>query len=250
VVAQRGAELQVDVDATNKQGRTALMQAAKHGQLPVVRQLVGPGGADLGVRMRDGSAVLDWAVLGGHLPTVEYLLGLGAARVDPLAQNDFGCTAVHLGARPHGRVAPPLIHFIPDLLRDSVPLFLKRQGDRTLGALGLLRRQRAHLPLAPSAPRGGVQVALAFPAANLLSVAFLRGRAGRLTATNGGSPARAVQLNCMGGPGGAVARGFDFAHLNHARHGAVDAAAWCRHTAFIPDRRSYRYSTKVPLYKT
>ena len=29
---------------------------------------------------------------------------------------------------------PPLIHFIPDLLKYSVPLFLKRQCDRSLRA--------------------------------------------------------------------------------------------------------------------
>ena len=96
-MAQRddAAELQVDVDATNKQGRTALMQAAKHGQLAVVRLLIEKGKAELSQLMRDGSAVLDWAVLGGHLPTVEYLLGLGPEVVDPAAVNSFGCNAVH-----------------------------------------------------------------------------------------------------------------------------------------------------------
>ena len=34
--------------------------------------------------------------------------------------------------RSQCRFALPLIHFIPDALRDSVPLFLKRQCDRTL----------------------------------------------------------------------------------------------------------------------
>jgi hypothetical protein len=37
-------------------------------------------------------------------------------------------------ARSHCHFVPPLIHFIPDLLTYSVPLFLKRQCDRTLGA--------------------------------------------------------------------------------------------------------------------
>jgi hypothetical protein len=32
------------------------------------------------------------------------------------------------------RFAPPRVHFIPDLLRESAPLFLKRQCDRTLGS--------------------------------------------------------------------------------------------------------------------
>jgi hypothetical protein len=37
---------------------------------------------------------------------------------------------------------PPLIHFIPDSLRESVLLFLKRQCDRTLGLLAGLRALR------------------------------------------------------------------------------------------------------------
>jgi phytoene dehydrogenase-like protein len=39
-------------------------------------------------------------------------------------------------ARLHCRFVPPLIHFIPDSLTYSVPLFLKRQCDRTLGGGG------------------------------------------------------------------------------------------------------------------
>ena len=37
----------------------------------------------------------------------------------------------HRRARSHCRFVPPLIHFIPDSLIYSVPLFLKRQCDRT-----------------------------------------------------------------------------------------------------------------------
>ena len=37
-------------------------------------------------------------------------------------------------ARSHCRFAPPLIHFIPDSLTYSVPLFLKQQYDRIVGA--------------------------------------------------------------------------------------------------------------------
>ena len=36
--------------------------------------------------------------------------------------------------RSHCHFAPPLIHFVADLLTCSVPLYLKRQCDRTLGA--------------------------------------------------------------------------------------------------------------------
>jgi hypothetical protein len=40
-----------------------------------------------------------------------------------------------LRARLHLCFVLPLIHFISDLLTYSVPLFLKRQCDRTLGGL-------------------------------------------------------------------------------------------------------------------
>ena len=39
-------------------------------------------------------------------------------------------------ARPHIRFAPPLVHSIPDPLKYSVPLFLKRQCDRRWRRLG------------------------------------------------------------------------------------------------------------------
>ena len=46
-------------------------------------------------------------------------------------------------ARSHCRFVQPLIHFIPDSLTYSVPLFLKRQCNRTLGGArrGLAARQ-------------------------------------------------------------------------------------------------------------
>jgi hypothetical protein len=48
------------------------------------------------------------------------------------------------GARPHCRFVLPLIHFIPDSLAYSVPLFLQRQYDRTLGERG--QRQPGPVP--------------------------------------------------------------------------------------------------------
>ena len=44
-------------------------------------------------------------------------------------------------ARSHCRFVPPRIHFIPDSLAYLVPLFLKRQCDRTLGHLRQVRRR-------------------------------------------------------------------------------------------------------------
>jgi hypothetical protein len=44
-------------------------------------------------------------------------------------------------ARSHCRFVPPLMHFIPDLLTYSSPLFLKRQCDRTLGHVSAQLKQ-------------------------------------------------------------------------------------------------------------
>ena len=48
-------------------------------------------------------------------------------------------------AQSHCRVVPPRIHFIPDSLTYSVPLFLNRQCDRTLGLPALPLRRPARL---------------------------------------------------------------------------------------------------------
>jgi hypothetical protein len=47
----------------------------------------------------------------------------------------FGLAGGEIRAWSHYRFAPPLTHFIPDFLTYSVPLFLKRQCDRTLGEM-------------------------------------------------------------------------------------------------------------------
>ena len=49
---------------------------------------------------------------------------------------NFGEYSGAARARSHCCCAPPHIHFIPDLPTYSVPLFLKRQCDRTLGVAG------------------------------------------------------------------------------------------------------------------
>ena len=70
-------------------------------------------------------------------------------------------------ARSHCRFVLPLIHFIPDSLRYSVPLFLKRQCDRTLWRTGrpecLSPRLRARCLNArgtkpPARPAGGTHL--------------------------------------------------------------------------------------------
>jgi hypothetical protein len=73
-------------------------------------------------------------------------------------------------ARSHCRVVLPLVHFIPDSLTYSVPLYLKRQCDRTLGlthgavpaalvrgAAGRSKRKRGAPPETPAAAGSGEQ---------------------------------------------------------------------------------------------
>jgi hypothetical protein len=78
------------------------------------------------------------------------LLTLGAE--GHLLNNDVAAATITVtggegGARSHYRFALPLIHFIPGSLTYSVPLFLKRQCDRTPGK---------------GAPRGAIYGAYAF----------------------------------------------------------------------------------------
>ena len=67
---------------------------------------------------------------------VHRLPALGGAAQQPGARARAGQQPQQPSGRPrarsHCRFAPPLIHFITDLLTYSVPLFLKRQCDRTL----------------------------------------------------------------------------------------------------------------------
>jgi hypothetical protein len=63
-------------------------------------------------------------------------------RLEALAAGPQAAPGGAARARSHCRFVPPLIHFIPDLLTRSAPLFLKRQCDRTLGAARDGRRER------------------------------------------------------------------------------------------------------------
>jgi len=82
----------LDADAENRQGRTALMQAAKHGQMAVMDLLVAHGASPTKL-MRDGSSLLDWAVMGGHTDIIDRVLGFPG--IDRHHCNTFGCTAIH-----------------------------------------------------------------------------------------------------------------------------------------------------------
>jgi hypothetical protein len=58
-------------------------------------------------------------------------------------------------ARSHCRFVPPLNHFIPESITYSVPLFLKRHCDRTVG--GRLRDARAVCAVAAADCAAGVR---------------------------------------------------------------------------------------------
>jgi hypothetical protein len=71
----------------------------------------------------------------------DHLDRAGAATAALDATGDSGVPA---RARSYYRFAPPRINFIPDPLREPVPLFLKRRCGRTLGpARATARRSRA-----------------------------------------------------------------------------------------------------------
>jgi hypothetical protein len=105
------------------------------------------------------------------------------------------------GVRPGlGRIVAlyyiPGIHFVPYSLTYPVPLFLKRQCDRTPGPPSPWRRRRGcqarpsrsrACSTRRSGPARGGCAASSFSAVNRLSMALLYGPAGRLTCNNGGS---------------------------------------------------------------
>jgi hypothetical protein len=64
---------------------------------------------------------------------------------------------VRLRSHCHCRFVLPLIHFTTDLLRESVPLFLKRQCDRTLHEGRRQRQQRQEPGLAADPQHGALR---------------------------------------------------------------------------------------------
>lgn len=86
----------MDVNAGNGKGRTALMQAAKHGQIDMMRLLIGEYHADPNIKMNDGSSLWDWAVFGGSVTVLEYMINNPIFSIGTL--NRFGCSAAHWAA--------------------------------------------------------------------------------------------------------------------------------------------------------
>lgn len=91
-----------EINARNEHGMTALMRAARHGRVPMVRVLL-EHGADPNVARSDNFTALSLAAFFGHTETVEVLLTHGA-RTDVATR--FG-TSPHMWAkaRSFGEVA-------------------------------------------------------------------------------------------------------------------------------------------------
>jgi fructose-1,6-bisphosphatase I len=83
----------------------------------------------------DGGKVYSARYIGSMVSDVHRTLLYGGIFMYPADKNS---PKGKLRARSHCRFVLSPIHFIPDLLTYSVPLFLKRQCDRTLGKLRML----------------------------------------------------------------------------------------------------------------
>jgi ankyrin repeat protein len=97
---ERGA----DANASDKYGRTPLIEAAFAGHADTVEALI-KGGGDVNARDKDGWTALMEAASKGHIETVRILLANGA---DPYARNRYGWTVTRVMARDN----PELIEMI------------------------------------------------------------------------------------------------------------------------------------------
>ena len=84
--------------------------------------------------------VVDCLVIGGGLRGLVAAHAAWHAGASVLVLDGGGQPGGWLRARSHCYFELPLIHFMPDSLRLSVPLFLKRQCDQTLGRLAVASR--------------------------------------------------------------------------------------------------------------
>ena len=81
----------VDINATNDDHDTALMEAAEEGNLPAVRNLIAAG-ANVNLQNEDAESALMMAAEEGHLEVVKILLSSGA---DVSAVDENGETALN-----------------------------------------------------------------------------------------------------------------------------------------------------------
>lgn len=87
--------VKADVNAKDRDDRTALMYASRKGRVEVVRALLAAK-ADVNAKDKDGSTALMWASVGGHVEVVRALL---AAKADVNTKNNNGITALMLAQK-------------------------------------------------------------------------------------------------------------------------------------------------------
>lgn len=85
------------VEAVDKYGWTALIYASRYGHLPIVRVLVETARANVEAVSEYGKTVLMYASEYGRLGVVQFLVESGRAKVHVVSQN--GCTALDLGKK-------------------------------------------------------------------------------------------------------------------------------------------------------
>jgi len=90
-----------DIDALDKHGQTALMNAAHRGDATLVQALVDRG-AELNHTAKYRMTALMLAVIGNHADVVRILVSAGADRTIQGSQGQFACTPLEY-AKEHGK---------------------------------------------------------------------------------------------------------------------------------------------------
>ncbi|XP_067669965.1 ankyrin repeat domain-containing protein 50-like [Haliotis asinina] len=95
IVEQVIASKQIDINSTDRYGRTAVMSAARHGHKDILDLLVKNGGDRFHTDNR-GKNILHLACLGGHARMVEHVLHMKVADIN--SRNKFGVTPLMFAA--------------------------------------------------------------------------------------------------------------------------------------------------------
>lgn len=97
-----------EIDALDKHGQTALMNAAHRGDTELVRLLI-QRGASLNRTAKYKLTALMLAVIGGHLEVARALVAAGADREMKGSEGTFACTPLQYAER-HG--SPELVNLL------------------------------------------------------------------------------------------------------------------------------------------
>jgi ankyrin repeat protein len=101
----------LDANAKDKYGKSALILAAEHGNLGIIKLLLSRGATINETYNDDEESVLQVASGGGHLSLVRYLLESGA---DVNAKSGYYCTALQAAARSHHKTSRAIVQFLLD----------------------------------------------------------------------------------------------------------------------------------------